>query len=511
MQTTSIQQTNAGINALQSERKTDKSGSSELPLSFDRILSRELGERSNLQTGNLGNFTGALGATGMKTPQATPHSAPKNPQQQADKAQAAKPAATQNNNANQAQNNVEDKAQAADAGEAAAVAKGETNPQNGTAKAGEEAGASTKADAASQDQAAQDAAALAGIPADMLALVASLNQSTVNTQVSQDAGAEQQVDLSLQGKRADPALEQTQRQLEGALQQDEAKADSGKLQQAQQFDDSLQQAKEAQDPARLLKPAALARSEGPQVREGMPKSEDGKAAFSLPLEMEKGEAAPQQSAATRPALSTNEGMPKMSDILAAASQHGQRAAADLQNSAQNLQINPQQGAAPVRMESQAPKVASAAAQELVSPKVGSEGWDEAVGQKLVWMSTGGKQSAELTLNPPDMGPLKVVLNINKDQASVEFTASQPEVTQALETAMPKLREMMSEAGVTLTSSSVSTSLPQQTQSGQQDQARQQGGSRNDGQSFKPGEDGVAHEVALPRANRSALGEVDTFA
>ena len=44
-----------------------------------------------------------------------------------------------------------------------------------------------------------------------------------------------------------------------------------------------------------------------------------------------------------------------------------------------------------------------------------------------------------------------------------FFAAQPEVRQALEAAMPKLREMLGDAGVTLGQTSVSSGQPQQQQ------------------------------------------------
>lgn len=96
------------------------------------------------------------------------------------------------------------------------------------------------------------------------------------------------------------------------------------------------------------------------------------------------------------------------------------------------------------------------AMEKLTPQVGSQGWDQALGQKIVWMVAGSQQSATLTLNPPDLGPLQIVLNVNNDQADATFFSTQPEVRQALETALPKLREMMNEAGIQLSDATVSS-------------------------------------------------------
>ncbi|MEG1325301.1 MAG: flagellar hook-length control protein FliK, partial [Janthinobacterium sp.] len=84
--------------------------------------------------------------------------------------------------------------------------------------------------------------------------------------------------------------------------------------------------------------------------------------------------------------------------------------------------------------------------DKLTGRVGSPAWDQQLGQKVVWMAAGGDQSATLTLNPPDLGPVQVVLTVTNDQADAAFMSAQPEVRQALEAAMPRLREMMSEAG-----------------------------------------------------------------
>lgn len=101
------------------------------------------------------------------------------------------------------------------------------------------------------------------------------------------------------------------------------------------------------------------------------------------------------------------------------------------------------------------------AADKLTPRVGTPAWDQALGQKVVWMVAGEQQSASLTLNPPDLGPLQVVLNVSNAQATATFIAAQPEVRQALEAAMPKLREMLGEAGIQLGQSSVNSGAPNQ--------------------------------------------------
>lgn len=111
----------------------------------------------------------------------------------------------------------------------------------------------------------------------------------------------------------------------------------------------------------------------------------------------------------------------------------------------------------------------------LTPHVGTPAWDQAVGQKVVWMVAGGQQTAELTLNPPDLGPLQVVISVNNDQANASFFSAQPEVRDALESALPKLRQMMNDAGVQLSGFSVSAQTSNQGGqfSGERPSAREQ--------------------------------------
>lgn len=99
------------------------------------------------------------------------------------------------------------------------------------------------------------------------------------------------------------------------------------------------------------------------------------------------------------------------------------------------------------------------AASTLAPSVGTTAWSQALGDKIVWMAAGAQQTATLTLNPPNLGPLQIVLNLTNDQASANFFTAQPEVRQALEAAFPRLREMMSEAGIQLGQASVSADTP----------------------------------------------------
>ena len=146
--------------------------------------------------------------------------------------------------------------------------------------------------------------------------------------------------------------------------------------------------------------------------------------------------------------------------------------------------------------------------DKLTGRVGTPAWDQQLGQKVVWMAAGGDQSATLTLNPPDLGPVQVVLTVTNDQADAAFMSAQPEVRQALEAAMPRLREMMSEAGIAFGSATVSAGTPEQQNNGERATS---GERRGNGQGGGVSGGEIAIAPAAGGRSRPSLSAVDTFA
>lgn len=90
----------------------------------------------------------------------------------------------------------------------------------------------------------------------------------------------------------------------------------------------------------------------------------------------------------------------------------------------------------------------------VAPHLYSPQWQHALGQQVVWMAQNEQQIASLTMNPPELGPVRVTLSISDGQASAAFISLQPEVRQAIQDAVPRLKEMLAEAGLQLQQASV---------------------------------------------------------
>ncbi len=92
----------------------------------------------------------------------------------------------------------------------------------------------------------------------------------------------------------------------------------------------------------------------------------------------------------------------------------------------------------------------------VQTHVRDQTWSSDFAQKVVWLVNNDKQSAQLTLNPPQMGPIEISLNVDKGSASATFVSANAEVRDAIETAMPRLREMFASAGIQLGQTNVSS-------------------------------------------------------
>jgi flagellar hook-length control protein FliK len=121
----------------------------------------------------------------------------------------------------------------------------------------------------------------------------------------------------------------------------------------------------------------------------------------------------------------------------------------------------------------------------------------------------GEQSASLTLNPPDLGPLQVVLTLSQTQASADFSSAQPEVRQALQDALPRLREMLADAGISLGQANVHAGAGDSGQSAQQG-SQASGGQRGTG---GPADKPIASNDSNGMAEspmRQGLGLVNTY-
>ena len=140
---------------------------------------------------------------------------------------------------------------------------------------------------------------------------------------------------------------------------------------------------------------------------------------------------------------------------------------------------------------------------IVPTPVTSPTWHEDLGNKVSMLIGKEATSADLVLTPPHLGRVEVQLSMSGDQTSATFVAATPAAREALEQALPKLREFLADAGINLTQATVGGD----TQAGQ--------GNADGNRGNRPGQGGhsgaVTEITAQPASMRRIDGLVDTFA
>lgn len=163
-------------------------------------------------------------------------------------------------------------------------------------------------------------------------------------------------------------------------------------------------------------------------------------------------------------------------------------------------------AAPAQVHSAAPLLpagpaGNAPALSRIDTPVGARGWDAEVGQKVVWMVNRMESRAELSLTPPQLGKVDVSIIVNGEQTSATFVAASPAAREALEQALPRLREILAEAGISLGQASVNAESPRE---GRKEPAAQAAAGRGEAQAERSA-------AAVTQWARTGNGLIDTFA
>ncbi|KHT35010.1 flagellar hook-length control protein FliK [Pectobacterium carotovorum] len=174
--------------------------------------------------------------------------------------------------------------------------------------------------------------------------------------------------------------------------------------------------------------------------------------------------------------------------------------------AQAMHIQP----ASVGTTTPAPQAASA---QLNAP-FGSPQWQDALGQQIIMFSRNGQQTAELRLNPQELGALHISLKIDDNQAQIHLASANSQVRSALEAALPHLRNAMAESGINLGQSSVGSdsSAWQQQMAGNNNDGNNRGPSYQ--QQFGHSSESTSELLDVPeqlRSMASSVNGVDIFA
>lgn len=161
-------------------------------------------------------------------------------------------------------------------------------------------------------------------------------------------------------------------------------------------------------------------------------------------------------------------------------------------------------------ESPPPAAAPAPSFPITVP-FGTPKFGAAFGERVSWMVREGLQNAELTLNPPDLGPIRIALSMDQDAATFGFNATHAQTRAAIEQALPRLRELLAEQGLSLGHTTIDAGTGRQGESWGGTQAGSGRASiargSNDG-TPQDAADGTPGGLA-PRAR--VVGRIDLFA
>jgi flagellar hook-length control protein FliK len=96
-----------------------------------------------------------------------------------------------------------------------------------------------------------------------------------------------------------------------------------------------------------------------------------------------------------------------------------------------------------------------AALQTIAHPVKHPQWGQALGQRVVFMANNSISQAQITLNPEKLGPMQLTLHFDKEQQlHVTMTAQSGATRESMENAMPRLKEMLEQAGIDLGSVNV---------------------------------------------------------
>lgn len=91
---------------------------------------------------------------------------------------------------------------------------------------------------------------------------------------------------------------------------------------------------------------------------------------------------------------------------------------------------------------------------VAMPAAPDAGFDDAFGEKVVWIVEQRLTQAEMRVSPEGLGAIEVRLQLEGNKLSAQFSAAHPDVRQALEAGMGRLRDLLGQHGMELADSHV---------------------------------------------------------
>jgi len=122
--------------------------------------------------------------------------------------------------------------------------------------------------------------------------------------------------------------------------------------------------------------------------------------------------------------------------------------------------------------------AEVATTSLVPTHATDPAWSQDFGQHVIRLAVSGQPSAEIHLNPPDWGPIRVSIDLKGNQATLQFSAEHAQTREVLEISMPRLREIFDAGHIVLLDASVAGQSSFQQPGGSEQKAFQHFATQN---------------------------------
>jgi flagellar hook-length control protein FliK len=97
----------------------------------------------------------------------------------------------------------------------------------------------------------------------------------------------------------------------------------------------------------------------------------------------------------------------------------------------------------------APRLAVADSRDAGMLAPNRPGFADALGQRIAWFARNDGGNARLELDPPHLGPLEVSVRVDRGEASITFVAPHASVREAVSHALPELRSLFAQSGLSL--------------------------------------------------------------
>ncbi|AKS08815.1 flagellar hook-length control protein FliK [Pseudomonas trivialis] len=166
---------------------------------------------------------------------------------------------------------------------------------------------------------------------------------------------------------------------------------------------------------------------------------------------------------------------------------------DLKNASSDTRVDDFANRLAALTQAATPKTANALPPVTNAPlAMHQSGWTDEIVNRVMYLSSANLKSAEIQLQPAELGRLDIKVNMTADQqAQVNFMSAHPVVREALESQSGRLREMFAQQGMGQVDVNVSDQSRGQEQQ-QQAQTRGVGGGSGRGDS---GDNGAHVDVA----------------